>query len=64
MKATIKVQISKTGEVKVLTVQGVGGNCRMVVDDLTKVLGRPDESTRADTDDLYVQGDQDLTATV
>ena len=63
MKATIKVQISPTGEVKILTVQGVGTGCRAVTDSLGQTLGQVDESSRGDTDDIYQTGEQDTVVT-
>ena len=60
MKAKIKMEIDKDGNVKVLTVQGAGTQCRAVADKLAEVLGAADESSRGDTEDLYVQGDTDL----
>lgn len=61
MKAKIKMEIGKDGTVKVLTVQNAGTQCRAVADKLAAVLGDSDESSRGDTEDLYVQGDTDLT---
>ena len=61
MKATIKIQISPAGEVKVLTVKGVGTGCRSVTDSLGQALGKVDESSRGDTDDIYQTNENDLT---
>lgn len=60
MKTKVKLEISKDGSVKVVTVQGAGTKCRAVTDKLGEILGEADESSRADTEDLYVQGDSDL----
>lgn len=59
----IKATIAKDGTVKINTIQGAGSNCRAVADAVAKVLGSADESSRADTEDLYVQADNstDLT---
>ncbi len=61
MKAKIKLQIATDGSVKIVTVENAGAKCRQVTDQLGEVLGAAEEETRADTDDLYVAGETDLT---
>lgn len=63
MRAKIQMEIAPDGKVTVKTVQGVGTNCRAVADQLASVLGKADESTRADTEDLYQTGETDITVT-
>jgi len=53
----IKATIAKDGTVKINTIQGAGSNCRAAADALGKILGKADETSRADTEDLYVQPD-------
>ena len=65
MKVKIKATIAKDGTVQVKTIENAGSSCRAVADQLASVLGAADETTRADTADLYVQPDvgTDLTTT-
>lgn len=61
MKVKIKLQVNKDGSVKVKTIEGAGTSCRAVADQLAKVLGAADESSRDTTQDYYVDGNQDTT---
>jgi hypothetical protein len=55
----VKLQIIPDGTVRVVTVENAGTACRGVVDSLTGVLGKPDETSRADTPDLFIETDRE-----
>lgn len=61
MKTKIKLQIATDGSVKIVTVAGAGQKCRQVTDQLGEILGEADDTTRGNTEDLYVAGETDLT---
>ncbi len=64
MKATI--QILADGTVKVVTIKGVEStSCQAQADKIAANVGTIDESTRADTPELYAQQEtqQDIDAT-
>lgn len=57
---TIKATIDRDGNVTINTIEGGGGpeECKALADKLAEFLGTADESTRADTDDLDLTGQE------
>jgi len=58
----IKMQVLKDGSTKIITIEGAGQSCKAVADNIGKVLGDADESSRETTADYYVtqEGDQNV----